>query len=79
MTRNNRYGEPWKREPSDKCRHRFLVEAVDNKGQYRPVIDDVGFLGEEDFDHMLACVNACAGLTNAELKRGVVPKEKDGG
>lgn len=74
MARENQYDEPWTEEPDDG--RPFLVEAVDSKGQYRPVIDNIGFLRKEDFDRMLLCVKVCAGRTNAELKRGVVPKRK---
>ncbi len=78
MARKNRYGEPWRRvrHDADEC---GLIERTGHKGKTLLVVDECGFITDGDFRRAILCVNACAGRTKAELKRGVVPIRQDGG
>jgi hypothetical protein len=47
---------------------------IDSHG-CQPVVDGHGFCTARFRDRAIACVNACVYLTNAELKRGVAPRD----
>ncbi len=69
MAKGNRYGEPWKRGARD-----GQIDGVTSRGERLYIADRHGFNWPRFLDRVLLTVNACAGLTAKELKRGVVAK-----
>ncbi len=73
MARKTRYGEPWE-EHKDVYSGAPGIRATKNGTTYW-IASGLGFVVDKELRHAITCVNTCAGLTNKELKRGVVAKK----
>lgn len=75
-TKRNRYGEPWAFAGTKHPNDITITSWLDRASGY--CVRRIGFLESTPWSlvrRAILCVNACRGLTNAELRRGVVPRK----